>query len=143
MKAVLSGLAVASTSFHCEGSQGRRGQDRGRHGDRVCREHDDQGKREIGLRDRSRGGCPELVVDPLCIGQDVGQGLLRQLRGEVGRARKQLYQLAPADGAIVRIGSGLRQNRIQAIIETAPLHFASFKTGRNTVLVVRGPTEGG
>jgi hypothetical protein len=72
-------------------------------------------------------GCPQLRIDRGSLGEDFFESSLRRGRGEIARSRKQLHQLAPANGAVVRIGGGLRQHSVQAIIEPHRLQIASLQ----------------
>ena len=95
----------------------RRCQDWSRHGDGVAGEEDHERYRKLGTGDGPSGGCTKRLFDAWSVGEDDFQGTLGKRCRKVGCAREKLDQLAPADGAVVRIGSGLRQHRIQAIIE--------------------------
>ncbi|QNP42646.1 hypothetical protein H9L15_10785 [Sphingomonas daechungensis] len=87
------------------------------HGHSVAREENDQCNGKLRPGYGTRGGGTERLLNARRIGQDDLKRPLGERGRKVGRARQKLDQLAPADGAVVRIGRGLRQHRIQAIIE--------------------------
>jgi hypothetical protein len=118
-----------------------RGKDWRRNGDRVGSKCVDELDRKLRLGDRSGGRCPNLRIDDDGFAADFEKGQLGRGGREVIGPREQFDKLTPADRTVVRIGSRLRQHRVQAIVEThRGIRFLQDRSIPD--LVVRAPTEG-
>ena len=100
------------------------------HRDRIGRKCSEELDRKLRTGDGTGGRRAKLRVDLVGVGSDLHQRQLGGRRGKIVSAREQLDQLPPAHGAIVRIGRGLGQNCVQAIVETHAIS-RFLKTGRN------------
>ena len=109
--------------------QRSRSEDRGRNCHRVDSEEDYERDRKLRTGHGAGGGGAKLLIDLRRFGENDFERALRKRCGQIVRAGKQLHQLPPAHGAIVRVGSRLGQHRLQTIIKPHAT-FASFKTGR-------------